>query len=150
MKVIAGNIGDRDNGVRNAALNTAVQAYLLVGEQQFYKLTGSVSEVVSCGSLKGWENGNMIYEAFKWSLRNTGYSNAAVVPCLCASCFYHVSTIETKPFCACSSNLPDMITIRGSILLILEVKGQGHMSCCTSMLYFVLPLLQSWEASQTP
>ncbi|KAK3102168.1 hypothetical protein FSP39_009299 [Pinctada imbricata] len=44
MKVIAGNIGDRDNSVRNAALNTAVQAYLLVGEQQFYKLTGSLSD----------------------------------------------------------------------------------------------------------
>lgn len=43
VKNIAGQIGDRDNGVRNAALNAAVQAYMDVGENQFYKLTGNVS-----------------------------------------------------------------------------------------------------------
>lgn len=46
VKNIAGQIGDRDNGVRNAALNAAVQAYMDVGsENQFYKLTGNVSSV---------------------------------------------------------------------------------------------------------
>lgn len=44
VKNIAGQIGDRDNGVRNAALNAAVQAYMDVGsENQFYKMTGNVS-----------------------------------------------------------------------------------------------------------
>ena len=38
-----------------------------------------------------------------------------------------VNTIETKPLCASSSNLADMLTMmKGWILLILEVKGQGH------------------------
>ena len=38
-----------------------------------------------------------------------------------------VNMIETKPWCASSSNLADMLAIvRGWILLILEVKGQGH------------------------
>ena len=38
-----------------------------------------------------------------------------------------VSTIQTKPLCASSSNLADMLAIvRGWTLLILEVKGQGH------------------------
>ena len=38
-----------------------------------------------------------------------------------------VNTIEAKPLCAFSSNLEDMLAIvRGWILLILEVKGQGH------------------------
>ena len=38
-----------------------------------------------------------------------------------------VNMIETKPSCASSSNLADMLAIvRGWILLILEVKGQGH------------------------
>ena len=46
VKNIAGQIGDRDNGVRNAALNAAVQAYMDVGsENQFYKMTGNVSSV---------------------------------------------------------------------------------------------------------
>ena len=38
-----------------------------------------------------------------------------------------VNTIETKPLCASSSNLADMLAIvRGWTLLNLEVKGQGH------------------------
>lgn len=44
VKNIAGQIGDRDNGVRNAALNAAVQAYMDVGENQFYKLTGNLND----------------------------------------------------------------------------------------------------------
>jgi len=39
---IATQIGDRDNGVRNAALNTVVEAYFLVGET-VYKYAGRVS-----------------------------------------------------------------------------------------------------------
>ena len=36
-----------------------------------------------------------------------------------------VNTIETKPLCASSSNLADMLTmVRGRTLLILEVTGQ--------------------------
>ena len=36
-----------------------------------------------------------------------------------------VNTIETKPLCASSSNLADMLTmVRGWTLLILEVTGQ--------------------------
>ena len=37
-----------------------------------------------------------------------------------------VNTIKTKPLCASSSNLADMLTIvRGWTLLILEVTGQS-------------------------
>ena len=37
--------------------------------------------------------------------------------------------IETKPLCISSSNLAEMLTlVRGWNLLILEVKGQGHIS----------------------
>ncbi len=39
---IAGQIGDRDNGVRSAALNAVVEAYNLVGEK-VYKMVGRVS-----------------------------------------------------------------------------------------------------------
>lgn len=42
LKIIAGQIGDRDNGVRNAALNTIVVAYTILGES-VYKYVGSVS-----------------------------------------------------------------------------------------------------------
>ena len=54
-----------------------------------------------------------------------GYSNAAMVPtirlCVC------MNMIETKPFCASSSNLVDMLTMaKGWPLLILKVKVQGH------------------------
>ena len=38
---IASHIGDRDNGVRNAALNTVVEAYFLIGET-VYKYAGRV------------------------------------------------------------------------------------------------------------
>ena len=38
-----------------------------------------------------------------------------------------LNMIETKPLCASSSNLADMLTMtREFFLLILEVKGQGH------------------------
>ena len=38
-----------------------------------------------------------------------------------------VNMIETKPLCISSSNLAEMLTlVRGWNLLILEVKGQGH------------------------
>lgn len=43
LKMIAGQISDRDNGVRNAALNTTVVAYLLLGEQ-LYKYIGNLKE----------------------------------------------------------------------------------------------------------
>ncbi|XP_070200256.1 cytoskeleton-associated protein 5-like isoform X2 [Littorina saxatilis] len=43
LKAIAGQIGDRDNGVRNSALNTVVAAYMLVGEN-VYKFTGHLKE----------------------------------------------------------------------------------------------------------
>ena len=40
-----------------------------------------------------------------------------------------VNMIETKPLCASSSNLADMLTIvRGWTLLILEVRGQSSRS----------------------
>ena len=42
LKAIAGQIGDRDNGVRNAALNTVVTAYMLLGDN-IYKFIGHVS-----------------------------------------------------------------------------------------------------------
>ena len=45
-----------------------------------------------------------------------------------------VNTIETKPLCASSSNLADMLTVmRGCTLLILKVRGQRSRSQCTSM-----------------
>ncbi|XP_035251998.1 cytoskeleton-associated protein 5-like isoform X2 [Anguilla anguilla] len=43
LKEIAVHIGDRDTSVRNAALNTAVAAYNVCGEQ-VYKLIGNLSE----------------------------------------------------------------------------------------------------------
>lgn len=35
LKTIAGNIGDKDNGVRNAALNTTVVAYMILQDKLF-------------------------------------------------------------------------------------------------------------------
>ncbi|XP_058831204.1 protein mini spindles isoform X3 [Topomyia yanbarensis] len=43
LKEIAKHISDRDNSVRNAALNAVVQAYFLAGEK-VYKLIGQLSE----------------------------------------------------------------------------------------------------------
>jgi cytoskeleton-associated protein 5 len=43
LKEIAKHISDRDNSVRNAALNCVVQAYFLTGEK-IYKLIGQISE----------------------------------------------------------------------------------------------------------
>lgn len=42
LKEVAKQISDRDNSVRNAALNCIVQAYHIVGEK-VYKLVGNVS-----------------------------------------------------------------------------------------------------------
>lgn len=41
LKEVAKQISDRDNGVRNAALNCVVQAYNIVGER-VYKMIGNV------------------------------------------------------------------------------------------------------------
>lgn len=43
MKEIAKQISDRDNSVRNAALNCVVQAFHLVGEK-IYKMVGQISD----------------------------------------------------------------------------------------------------------
>lgn len=43
LKEIARHISDRDNSVRNAALNSVVQAYFLAGEK-VYKLIGQLNE----------------------------------------------------------------------------------------------------------
>ncbi|KAJ8298919.1 hypothetical protein KUTeg_022979 [Tegillarca granosa] len=43
LKTIAGQIGDRDNGVRNAALNTTVAAYMILGEA-VYKYIGILND----------------------------------------------------------------------------------------------------------
>lgn len=50
LKEIAKQIADRDNSVRNAALNCIVQAYFLEGER-VYKLVGQVSsfQPLPCG-----------------------------------------------------------------------------------------------------
>ena len=42
MKLIAQQISDRDNGVRNAALNTMITAYMIINDKLF-NLTGPVS-----------------------------------------------------------------------------------------------------------
>lgn len=42
LKEVAKQISDRDNSVRNAALNCVVQAYNIVGEK-VYKMVGNVS-----------------------------------------------------------------------------------------------------------
>ncbi|XP_022338484.2 cytoskeleton-associated protein 5-like [Crassostrea virginica] len=61
VKNIAGQIGDRDNGVRNAALNAAVQAYMDVGsENQFYKMTGNLND----------KDQSLLDERIKRSLKN--------------------------------------------------------------------------------
>lgn len=43
LKLIAAQIGDRDNGVRNAALNTVVTAYMILGEG-LYKYIGILKD----------------------------------------------------------------------------------------------------------
>ena len=52
LKEIAVHIGDRDTLVRNAALNTIVAVYNMVGEQ-IYKLIGNVSKVVPVVMVSG-------------------------------------------------------------------------------------------------
>ena len=47
LSAMASQIGDRDNGVRNAALNAIVEAYVLVGDT-VYKYCGRVSSIVPC------------------------------------------------------------------------------------------------------
>lgn len=47
LKEIAIHIGDRDNAVRNAALNTIVTVYNVHGDQVF-KLIGTVSDISIC------------------------------------------------------------------------------------------------------
>ena len=49
IAAIAGQIGDRDNGVRNAALNAVVEAYFLVGEKTCYKYCSQVR-----GEMEAW------------------------------------------------------------------------------------------------
>ncbi|XP_022781710.1 cytoskeleton-associated protein 5-like [Stylophora pistillata] len=44
LAAIAAQIGDRDNGVRNAALNAVVEAYFLVGEKTCYKYCSQLSD----------------------------------------------------------------------------------------------------------
>lgn len=46
LAAIAAQIGDRDNGVRNAALNAVVEAYFLIGEKTCYKYCSQVSQLV--------------------------------------------------------------------------------------------------------
>ena len=42
LAAIASQIGDRDNGVRNAALNAVIEAYVLVGEKTIFKYCSQV------------------------------------------------------------------------------------------------------------
>lgn len=44
LAAIAAQIGDRDNGVRNAALNAVVEAYFLIGEKTCYKYCSRLSD----------------------------------------------------------------------------------------------------------
>ncbi|XP_078348745.1 cytoskeleton-associated protein 5-like isoform X2 [Oculina patagonica] len=44
LAAIAAQIGDKDNGVRNAALNAVVEAYFLVGEKTCYKYCSRLSD----------------------------------------------------------------------------------------------------------
>ena len=50
LKEVAGQIADRDNNVRSAALNTLVQVYGIVGDD-VYKYVGNVSILLACASL---------------------------------------------------------------------------------------------------
>ena len=47
LKDVAKQIGDRDNSVRNAALNCLLQVYFREGDR-VYKLIGHVSNCSSC------------------------------------------------------------------------------------------------------
>ena len=51
LKLIAQQIGDRDNSVRSAALNTIVAAYHILGEN-VYKYVGNVSTRVVLSKLQ--------------------------------------------------------------------------------------------------
>lgn len=46
LAAIAAQIGDRDNGVRNAALNAVVEAYFLIGEKMCFKYCQQVSKLL--------------------------------------------------------------------------------------------------------
>lgn len=48
LKEVAKQISDRDNAVRNAALNCVVQAYYIVGDK-VYKMVGQVSNTYLTG-----------------------------------------------------------------------------------------------------
>ena len=50
LKLIAQQIGDRDNSVRSAALNTIVAAYHIFGEN-VYKYVGNVSTRIASSNL---------------------------------------------------------------------------------------------------
>ena len=52
IKVMAGQIGDRDNPVRTAALNSIVMAYNILGDQ-VYKYVGKVSVTQCCSEGSG-------------------------------------------------------------------------------------------------
>lgn len=73
LKEIARQIGDRDNSVRNAALNCIVQAYFLEGDR-VYKMVGQVSSYF----LKQLSKMKNIYKTF-WLLQrnlvNEGFKN---------------------------------------------------------------------------
>ena len=59
LAAIAAQIGDRDNGVRNAALNAVVEAYFLVGEKTCYKY---------CSQVWGLEFSSIETLYFSWML----------------------------------------------------------------------------------
>ncbi|RNA27578.1 cytoskeleton-associated 5 isoform X1 [Brachionus plicatilis] len=66
LKEIAKQIGDRDNGVRNAALNTITIAYQIVGDQ-VYKFVGRLNE----------KDQSMLDERIKRSAKTSGLKASA-------------------------------------------------------------------------
>ena len=59
-----------------------------------------------------------------------------------------MNTIATKPVCGSSSNLAEMLTmVRGWTLLILEVKGQGHMDIYGNKLVNTIATKPVWVSS---
>uniref|UniRef100_A0A240PP00 TOG domain-containing protein n=1 Tax=Anopheles atroparvus TaxID=41427 RepID=A0A240PP00_ANOAO len=104
LKEIARHISDRDNAVRNAALNAVVQAYFLAGEK-IYKLIGQLSE----------KDLSMLDERIKRSKRTP-----TVVPVAAP-----VTVVPSKKLLGPGGNLNDTTIVVGkeSILPSQELPG---------------------------
>lgn len=86
LKEIAKHISDRDNSVRNAALNAVVQAYFLAGEK-VYKLIGQLSE----------KDLSMLDERIKRSKKTAIKKPASTIEIVKVASATEVNVVEPEP-----------------------------------------------------